>query len=63
MRKARPDASTRPHWRCELGKRFVRFANRVAEASGFPSVFIVAVLTVLIWLATGPFFHFPTLGS
>jgi low affinity Fe/Cu permease len=36
----------------------VRFANRVAEASGYPSVFIVAVVTVLIWLGTGPFFHF-----
>jgi low affinity Fe/Cu permease len=34
------------------------FANRVAEASGYPSVFIVAVVTVLVWLGTGPFFQF-----
>jgi low affinity Fe/Cu permease len=28
------------------------------RASGNPSVFIIAVKTVLIWLATGPFFQF-----
>ena len=38
--------------------RFVEFANVVAEASGYPSVFFAAVLIVLIWLVTGPFFHF-----
>ncbi len=37
---------------------FVRFANIVAEASGYPSVFFVAVLIVVIWLTTGPIFHF-----
>jgi low affinity Fe/Cu permease len=37
---------------------FVRFANRVAEASGYPSVFAVAVSMVLVWLATGPIFRF-----
>jgi low affinity Fe/Cu permease len=36
----------------------VNFANRVAEASGYPSVFVAAVVTVLAWLATGPFFQF-----
>jgi low affinity Fe/Cu permease len=41
-----------------MGKWLVRFANRVAEGSGYPSVFIVAVMTVLIWLVTGPFFQF-----
>jgi low affinity Fe/Cu permease len=33
-------------------------ANRVAEASGYPSVFVVAVAAVHIWLAAGPFFQF-----
>jgi low affinity Fe/Cu permease len=28
------------------------------RASGNPSVFIIAVKTLLIWLATGPFFQF-----
>jgi low affinity Fe/Cu permease len=41
-----------------MSKWFVRFANRVAEGSGYPSVFIVAVMTVLNWLVTGPFFQF-----
>jgi low affinity Fe/Cu permease len=41
-----------------MNRRFVRFANAVAEASGYPSVFAVAVLTVLVWLATGPIFRF-----
>ena len=41
-----------------MNRWFVNFANRVAEASGYPSVFVVAVVTVLIWLATGPLFQF-----
>jgi low affinity Fe/Cu permease len=41
-----------------MNRWFVNFANRVAEASGYPSVFVVAVATVLIWLAAGPFFQF-----
>jgi low affinity Fe/Cu permease len=41
-----------------MNKWFVNFANRVAEASGYPSVFVAAVGTVLIWLATGPIFQF-----
>jgi low affinity Fe/Cu permease len=41
-----------------MSKWFVNFANRVAEASGYPSVFVAAVVTVLIWLATGPIFQF-----
>ena len=41
-----------------MSKHFVRFANRVAGASGCPSVFAVAVLRVLVWLATGPIFQF-----
>jgi len=41
-----------------MSKHFVRFANRAAEASGYPSVFAVAVSMVLVWLATGPIFRF-----
>jgi low affinity Fe/Cu permease len=41
-----------------MNKRFVRFANHVAEASGYPSVFSVAVLSVILWLAAGPLFRF-----
>jgi low affinity Fe/Cu permease len=41
-----------------MNKLFVRFANAVAEGSGYPSVFGVAVLTVVVWLATGSVFEF-----
>ena len=41
-----------------MTKQFVRFANAVAEVSGYPSVFAVAVLTIVVWLATGPVFQF-----
>jgi len=37
---------------------FVRFANGVAEASGYPSVFGAAVLTVVVWLVTEAIFDF-----
>jgi hypothetical protein len=41
-----------------MNKLFVRFANAVAEGSGYPSVFAVAILTVAVWLASGPVFRF-----
>jgi low affinity Fe/Cu permease len=41
-----------------MNKRFVQFANYVAEASGYPIVFAAAVLSVIVWLATGPAFQF-----
>jgi low affinity Fe/Cu permease len=41
-----------------MSKWFVNFADRVAEASGYPSVFVAAVVTVLVWLAMGRFFQF-----
>jgi low affinity Fe/Cu permease len=44
--------------RTTMSKWFVNFANRVAETSGYPSVFVAAVVTVLVWLSTGPFFQF-----
>jgi low affinity Fe/Cu permease len=44
--------------RTMMSKWFVNFANRIAEASGYPSVFAVAVAIVLVWLGTGPMFGF-----
>jgi low affinity Fe/Cu permease len=41
-----------------MNRRFVQFANYVAEASGYPFVFAAAVLSVIVWLATGPAFQF-----
>lgn len=37
---------------------FTKFAQKVAAFSGRPSVFIIAILTVLVWGATGPYFHY-----
>jgi low affinity Fe/Cu permease len=37
---------------------FSRFAKATARASGRPSAFGLAAAIVLIWLITGPIFHF-----
>jgi low affinity Fe/Cu permease len=37
---------------------FVRFANRAAQEVGHPIVFAVAVLLIVLWLASGPLFHY-----
>ena len=41
-----------------MNRKFVQFANYVAEASGYPWVFAAAALTVIVWLVTGPMFQF-----
>ena len=38
--------------------RFSRFAKSIARISGHPSAFAVAVLVVVVWLASGPLFGF-----
>ena len=42
------------------GKRswFAQFANAIAQMSGRPATFIVALLTVVVWGVTGPLFSF-----
>ena len=37
---------------------FGRFARDTSRLSGRPATFILAVVVVVVWLATGPFFHF-----
>jgi low affinity Fe/Cu permease len=41
-----------------MSKNFAQLAHYVAGASGSPGVFAAAVLTVLLWLVTGPFFAY-----
>jgi hypothetical protein len=41
-----------------MNRRFVDFANAVAEGSGYPAVFAAAIVVVVVWLAAGPVFHF-----
>jgi low affinity Fe/Cu permease len=37
---------------------FTRFAKTVSHATGRPSAFGVAALVILVWLITGPIFHY-----
>jgi low affinity Fe/Cu permease len=37
---------------------FTRFAKWTAYATGRPIAFILAVLVIILWAATGPIFHF-----
>jgi low affinity Fe/Cu permease len=37
---------------------FTRFAKGTARVTGRPSAFLLAVAVILIWLVTGPLFHF-----
>jgi low affinity Fe/Cu permease len=51
------------HSRCSLAHMFSRdafhwFAARVSAILGTPWSFLFAVGTILVWLATGPLFHF-----
>ena len=38
--------------------RFSRFAKWTARQTGHPSIFGLAVLTIIAWIATGPLFGF-----
>jgi Low affinity iron permease len=46
---------TRQH---QDGEKFAQLANWVAVMSGHPVVFGFAILTVVAWMVTGPFFSF-----
>ena len=37
---------------------FTRVSNLVSRKTGHPSTFILACLIILIWIITGPIFHF-----
>jgi low affinity Fe/Cu permease len=37
---------------------FARFAHEIARLSGKPMTFLLCVVAVLIWAATGPYFHY-----
>lgn len=37
---------------------FTRFAKWTSRVTGRPSSFLIAVIAVLVWGVTGPFFHF-----
>ncbi len=37
---------------------FEKFSSRVTKATGSSSAFIIAILVILVWVVTGPVFHF-----
>ncbi len=37
---------------------FEKFSARITKATGSSFAFIIAILVILIWIATGPVFHF-----
>jgi low affinity Fe/Cu permease len=47
-------SSGRPH----MNKLFAKFSNAVSRAAGHPVAFMLAVLSVVIWGATGPIFGY-----
>jgi low affinity Fe/Cu permease len=38
--------------------RFATFAKAISRASGRPSAFLLAVAIIVVWLVTGPLFHY-----
>lgn len=42
----------------KISEVFCRFSNVVADASGKPATFVLAVTVILIWAVSGPFFGF-----
>src|SRR3954451_10956025 len=41
-----------------MDRLFAKFANATARITGSPAAFLVCVLLVLVWAATGPVFKF-----
>ena len=52
------NAENTPRPRNRIDHWFRDFANLTADRVGAPSSFALGVLTILIWIASGPFFHF-----
>ena len=41
-----------------LSQMLERFSRKVTEATGTSTAFIIALLVIIIWIVTGPLFHF-----
>jgi low affinity Fe/Cu permease len=41
-----------------LGQLLERFSRKVTEATGTSTAFILALLVIIVWIVTGPIFHF-----
>ena len=54
----RPSNSTSTNHGNTLSKAFSRFSHATAHATGTPAAFLIAVLSIAVWGATGPLFGF-----
>ena len=50
--------AARVHGARSLADRFSEFAQATAQGSGHPAAFLAAALVVLVWIVTGPLFHY-----
>ncbi|MBX9830015.1 MAG: low affinity iron permease family protein [Xanthobacteraceae bacterium] len=50
-----PEATKRHH---AISASFAKFSHAVAHASGTPTAFFLATLTIVIWAVTGPIFGY-----
>jgi low affinity Fe/Cu permease len=41
-----------------LGQMLERFSRKATEATGTSTAFILALLVIIVWIVTGPLFHF-----
>jgi low affinity Fe/Cu permease len=55
MDALRSDREPGPGWR--VSTRFAAFATRVASWAGQPAAFVAALSTIVLWLVSGPVFH------
>jgi low affinity Fe/Cu permease len=44
--------------RNKLGQMLERFSRKATEATGTSTAFILACLVIIVWITTGPLFHF-----
>lgn len=46
------------HLQRQLSARFSHFAQTVAVWSGHPTAFLLAIAVIVVWVVSGPFFHY-----
>jgi len=44
--------------RSNLGQVLERFSLKATQGTGTSTAFLLAVAVILVWIITGPFFHF-----
>jgi low affinity Fe/Cu permease len=44
--------------RSRLGPTLEQFSRKVTEETGTSTAFMIALLVIIVWIATGPLFHF-----